>query len=337
MDVATHALASAALARIVLPRAPRVAWAVIIAAGTIADLDELSAIPGPSAYLAWHRTYTHSLVESLIVGAVLTIAYLFLSRTPAPLRLSPARLFATLLLAGWLHLAMDACQSEGITLFWPFSARRIAADWLANVDPWIITILIAAILLPELLRLVSDEIGAKDKRPRGRIGAIIGLALIILYIGLRANFHSTALAAMQARTYRGESPRRAAAFPELASLITWHGIVETDSALHELTVNAAPGSSFDPEASVTLFKPEPSPMLEQARDSDAAKKFLSVARFPKATIEKTPDGYVVELRDLRYAAAGETRREIAVRVTIDPNGKLADDALVWARDLHRRR
>ncbi len=337
MDVVTHALASLALTRAALPRAPLAAWTAIIVAGTIADLDELSAIPGPSAYLRWHYTYTHSLVESLVAGAVLAIVYyLLLGRRSAPGRVSPTALFVTVLLAGCLHLAMDACQSGGIALFWPFSRRRIAADWLPSVDPWIIAILIAAILLPELLRLVSDEIGAKDTRPRGRIGAIIGLILVVLYIGVRATLHSNVLALMQARTYRGESPRRAAAFPESASLFTWHGIVETDSALHELTVNAAPGASFDPEGGVALFKPESSPMLDLARESHAAKSFLSVARFPKATVEKTAGGYEVELRDLRYAVAGDTHREIAALVKIDPNGKVSGDALVWAHDLHRR-
>ncbi len=336
MDVFTHALASLALARAVLPRAPRASWAVILVAGTIADVDGLSAIFGPSAYLTWHHTYTHSLVASLVGVAVLTVVYVLLTRRAASLRVPAAALFAVALLAAWLHLAMDACQSEGVALFWPFSSRQFAADWLANVDPWIIAVLLAAILLPELLRLVSDEIGAKDKSPRGRLGAIIGFVFVIFYVGARATFHSNALAAMQARSYQNESPRRAAAFPESASLFTWHGIVETDSALHELTVSAAPGASFDAENGVTLFKPESSPILDSARDSDAAKKFLSVAQFPKATVEKTSDGYKVELRDLRYAAEGETRREIAALVKIDANGKVADDALVWARDLHRR-
>jgi LexA-binding, inner membrane-associated putative hydrolase len=271
----------------------------------------------------------------LVAALVLTVVYLLLTRT-APLRVSGAALFATALLAGWVHLAMDACAWEGMTLLWPFSSRRIAADWLANVDPWIIAVFIAAILLPELFRLVSDEIGAKDKSPRGRLGAIVGFVFVILYVGVRATYHSNVLDEMQARTYRGESPRRAAAFPESASLFSWHGIVETSSALHELNVNAAPGGSFDPESGVTLFKPEASPMLDRARDSDAAKKFLSVARFPKATVEKTSTGFEVQLRDLRYAATVETRREIAVLVKLDSNGNLVDDSLVWARDLHRR-
>jgi membrane-bound metal-dependent hydrolase YbcI (DUF457 family) len=336
MDVGTHALVSFALARAAMPRAPRAAWAVVILAGTIADLDALSTISGPSAYLDWHHTYSHSIIVSVAVGALLSSVYILLRPKSSPVRVSTPALFGMVLLAELLHLAMDACQSEGIALFWPFSGHRIAADWLANVDPWIITLFIAAILLPELLRLVSDEIGAKDKGPRGRAGAIIGFALVLLYVGVRATLHSNAVATMQARTYRGQLARRVAAFPESASLFTWHGLVETDSALHELTVNAGPGASFDPETGVALFKPEPSPMLEKSRDSDAARRFISVARFPKATVEKTADGYEVQLRELRYAAAGETHYEVAVLVKIDPNGKVADEALLWARELRHR-
>jgi membrane-bound metal-dependent hydrolase YbcI (DUF457 family) len=337
MDVGTHALASFVLVRAALPRAPRAAWAAVLLAGTIADLDALSALVGPSAYLKWHRTDSHSLLVSIAVSALLTGVYLLLNAKPSSAAISPPALFTIILLAQLLHLALDACQSEGIALFWPFSGHRVTADWLASIDPWIITLLIAAILLPELLRLVSDEIGAKDKRPRGRLGAIVGFVLVLLYIGVRATLHSNVVAAMESRTYQGQSPRAIAAFPESASLFTWHGIVETDSALHELIVNAGPGSAFDPESGVALFKPEPSAILDKARNPNAARRFLAVARFPKATVEKTSDGgYEVQLRDLRYAAAGETQHEVVALVKMDANGKLVDEALAWARDLRSR-
>jgi membrane-bound metal-dependent hydrolase YbcI (DUF457 family) len=336
MDVFTHALASLALARVALPRGPLAAWAVLIVAGTVADLDELSVLSGPSAFFSWHHTYTHSLAASLATAGLLAILYAIFTRSSTKASKPVATLFVALLLAGFLHLAMDACQSEGITAFWPVSARRIAADWLANLDLWIIAILIAAILIPELLRLVSDEIGARDKGPRGRVAAIAGFAFVFVYIGIRAELHSSVVAEILARNYRGESPHRAAAFPESISLFTWRGILETERALHRLTVNAAPGAAFDPENSIVLFKPEPSPMIEQASNSDAARRFLHAARFPKAEVQKTPEGYDVQLRDLRYSACGDTQHEIAVLVKTDANGKLLEDALVWARDLRQR-
>jgi len=187
-----------------------------------------------------------------------------------------------------------------------------------------------------LLHLVGTEIGSKEKRPRGRIGAIVSLAFVLLYIGVRATIHSNTAAAIEARSYQGESPRKVAVFPESVSLFMWHAIVETDRALHELTVDTAPGSQFDPERGVTLYKPEPSAMLEQAQNSHAAKQFLQTAMFPKASIETTQEGYAVQLRDLRYAVSADTSREVAVLVKLDVSGKLVEEMLVWARDLRRK-
>jgi membrane-bound metal-dependent hydrolase YbcI (DUF457 family) len=336
MDVGTHALASLTLTRALLPRAPLNVWMLIVAAGTLADLDALSATFGPSAYLDWHRTLMHSLLASAFAGLILCVVYLLIRGKHKPARISVAAFLSVVLLSGFLHLAMDACQSAGIAPFWPFRAQRIAADWLAGVDPWIIAILLATLLLPELSRLVSDEIGATSKGPRGRTGAILGLTLVILYVGVRANFHANALAAIQVRTYRGESPRRSSAYPESVSIFTWHAIVETDHALQELTVDATPGASFDPENGTTLFKPEPSPVLDSAQNAEAARKFLRIASFPKASIEKTPEGYAVQIRDLRYAVSGQTRREVVAVIQTDSNGKVRQDELEWGRDFQRR-
>jgi membrane-bound metal-dependent hydrolase YbcI (DUF457 family) len=336
MDVGSHALASIALTRALLPRAPLPAWGVVLIAGTVADMDALSAVAGPSTYLSWHHTYTHSIAASLATGAILGIAYLLLSRKSSPAGFARGTFFGAIVLAGLLHLAMDACQSGGITPLWPFSGHRLSADWLAGVDPWIITILIAAILLPELSRLVSDEIGARSKGPRGRVGAVVGFILVILYVGARADFHANVLATIEARSYRDESPRRAAAYPESFSLFTWHAIVETDRALHELTVDAAPGASFDPDNGTTLFKPESSPTLEHAQNAEAARKFLRISSFPKASVEKTPEGYEVQIRDLRYALSGEIRHEVVALVHTDPTGRVLEDELLWVRDLLHR-
>jgi membrane-bound metal-dependent hydrolase YbcI (DUF457 family) len=308
----------------------------VAVAGTVADLDALSASFGPSAYLDWHHTLTHSIVVSVVTGFVLGFLYLRIRRKDVDAKTSATRLLSAVLLSGFLHLAMDVCPTDGITPFWPFSGHRIAASWLASVDPWIIAILLVAILLPELSRLVSDEIGAKSQGPRGQVGAILGLIFIMIYVGVRADFHSSALAAIQARTYGGESPRRSGAYAESVSLFTWHAIVETDHALQELTIDVTPGASFDPENGTTLFKPEPSLVLESAQNTDAAKRFLLSASFPKVSIEKTPEGHEVQIRDLRYAVSGETRYEVVAVIRTDSNGQVMQDELRWGRDFRRR-
>ena len=353
VDIVTHGLASLAVARGLFPRAGKLAMASAVLAGTIADIDWLSNYFGPSAFLRWHGTYTHSILVAVLVSAGASMCVALVPSRSTAVRAAQPKGHATLtgapsrgdlaialapvlyvsLCAALLHIAMDACQSHGVALFWPFSPKRFAADWLPGIDPWILTILIACIALPELFHLVSSEIGAKAKKPRGQTGAIIGLVLVLLYGGVRATLHSNVIALMRSQTFRGETPRRVSAFPEPLSPLTWHGIVETESALNEIDVEATSASNFDPDSSLRLFKPEPSPALEAARNTVAARRFLAAAQIPKASMEKAEAGYVVVLRDLRYAAAGETQQEIAALIKLDVNNKVTSEDLVWARDL----
>jgi membrane-bound metal-dependent hydrolase YbcI (DUF457 family) len=344
VDIVTHGLASLAVARGFFPRAGKAAITAAVVAGTIANIDWLSYYFGPSAYLTWRHTYAHSILGTFCflaaIPSVPIARHYLVPQSRSPESLQAARTFwagalAASFCAAVLHLAMDACQSSGVMLFWPFSSRRIAADWLPRIDPWILTILIACIALPELLHLVSSEIGAKSKKPRGQTGALIGLALVLLYMGARATLHSNVLATMESRTFHSETPRRVSAFPETLSILTWHGVVETESALDQIDVDATSANNFDPDSSMRLFKPEPSPTLDAARNTTIAQQFLAAARIPKASVEKNEAGYTVVLRDLRYAAAGEPQHEVAAVIELDLNDKVTSQALVWAQELRR--
>jgi len=361
VDIVTHGLASLAVARGFFPRlAKPPMMAAVVLIGCVADVDWISQYFGPSAFLGWHRTCTHSILGTILISAILPAILMattywggivFWGGMSVPLgRLRKDQaipddplVLRALLVAGFvapfcaalLHIAMDACQSEGVALFWPFNPKRFAADWLPGIDPWILTILIAAIVFPELLGLVGSEIGAKTKKPRGQTGAIIGLALLLVYVGARATLHSNVLALMGSRTFHGETLRRAWAYPESLSVFTWHGVAETESALNEIDVNAASASDFDPDSSLRLFKPESSPALEAARNTIAARRFLATAQIPRASMEKTETGYIVILRDLRYAATGDIKYEVAARIELDPNSKVTSQELVWAKDLHK--
>src|SRR5229473_6598787 len=117
MDPLTHALASYTLKRAAFPRATRSATIAILAAGTFADLDNLSAYFGPSAFLVMYRTYFHSIAAavlfSILPSLLISLWVLFRRRNTdgfgvvIPLKL-PAYCFA----AALLHLLMDLCQSD---------------------------------------------------------------------------------------------------------------------------------------------------------------------------------------------------------------------------------
>ena len=329
MDPLTHALASYTLKRAAFPRFPRSATIAMLVAGIIADVDLLSKFAGPSVFLSFYRTYFHSLLAAIVLSLAVTFLLYFPKRAQTENSLSPPRIFAATLAAYILHLLMDLCQSAGVELFWPFSSRRFALDWLPHLDLWLLGILLAGILLPTLSRLVTEEIGAKSKGPRGKVGASLALAAMILYAVLRFVLHGNALAALESRSYRGESPRKTAAFPESGSPFRWLGIVETASALHEVEVNVSPGASFDPDSAITSYKPEPSPALDAARDTAVARRFLQIARFPKATVEKTSDGFHIILRAFPNSSDANSSSRVHALIDTDSSAKILSQELAW--------
>jgi membrane-bound metal-dependent hydrolase YbcI (DUF457 family) len=299
-----------------------------VLAGSAANLDQLSATVSPSAYLDWYRTATHSVLGTLVIATVFSIAAALATRRKAnPDRF--VRMFFAVLAACTLHVAMDLTQNEGVQLFWPFRTERYSADWVAHFDLWILVILLAGVLLPQLLALVTEEIGAKSKGPRGRVGAILALALVFIYIGARFILHGSAVAMMDARTYRRELPRRVGAFAESDSPLHWHGIVETERAFYDLDVDLTPGSSFNPDSAVVSYKPEMSSALEAAQKTGAARHFLQAAKFPKATVERTGTGYRVLIRDLAEQRDARPSRRVIAIIETDANAKVTNEELAW--------
>lgn len=335
MDPLTHVLASYALKRGFFPRASRAVTLAMLFAGTLADADWLSYYFGPQAFLRWHSSY----FDSLLFAAVPSLLFAALAFLATKLSSNFKFSFAFLggpLCAALLHVFVDACQSSGVSPFWPFRQTRVALDWLPNFDPWILLILLAAILLPELFLLVSREIGARARRPRGRAGALAGLAVLLVYAGARATLHSNAISLLQSVPYQGEWPRRLAAFPDSVSPLSWHAIVETPSALHLLDVSVSPGAFFNPDGAQNIHKPEPSAELAAAQKTEVAQEFLTFARFPKATIEKETTeerttGYLVELHDLRFVALGQTLGAIQAEINLDAAGRVTFAELEWEK------
>lgn len=333
MDIATHALTSFALARGFFPRR---GWPLVtgmLIAGTLADVDNLSVFFGPAAYLTAHRSWTHSILATIIIVAIAATITTSLDKGKT---LRFATTLAAVFTAAAVHMVLDLFESAGEPLLWPIRSTRFAADYLPSVDPWILALLLAGILLPELFRLVSSEIGAKEKAPRGRNGALIALGLIVVYISARGVLHGDATEALDAHSYRGESPRRIGAFPDTLSLFTWHGIAETQSFVCLAEVPVYSGKQFDSEAANCQHKPEFSPALDLAQKTALAEKFLRTARFPRATVEKTVDGYEVVIRSLRDVVEGENSHSVAARIVLDAKPRVFSEELVWARTLHSR-
>jgi len=328
VDPITHGLASFALKRGFFPRVPRPVLIATLLAGTLADLDWFSSFLGPAAYLRWNNGPLHSIAGALILANAVSLAVRFYAKRRGTVLTGLLWWFVPTC-AALLHVGMDTLLSSGVSLLWPFSAKRIALDWAPEFDLWLLILFAAGILLPELFRLVSDEIGAKSKKPRGRVGALFAFGLVAAYVGARGVMHTSAVSMLMERAYSGESARKAAAFPDSTSPALWHGVVETESAIHLVLVPTAQFTKFDPEDAQNIHKPEASPMLDAAQKTEPAKQFLAFARFPKATVQKEVEGYSVQIRDLRYDALGQTSRTVEAEINLDSNSRVTIAHLDW--------
>jgi hypothetical protein len=94
-------------------------------------------------------------------------------------------------------------------------------------------------------------------------------------------------------------------------------------------MEVGPATSFEPDSAVTSYKPEPSPALDAARDSAVARRFLQVARFPKATVEKTPEGFHIILRALPYSRGVTSGLRVHAQIDTDSSGKILSQELAW--------
>jgi membrane-bound metal-dependent hydrolase YbcI (DUF457 family) len=321
----THAFTSLAIARAAQRRLPRFGTAMLIAGGLAPDLDYASYLFGPAAFMQYHRTALHSICGSAIIAGIVAAAFCALGRKiPAkslpqrkslpPLTFGMALAISAIGVAG--HLILDLASGIGVQLLWPFRDHWWSLDLVGDLDPWILFLLIAGLLLPLLFKLVSEEVGER-KKGSGASGAIIILVLVMIYFGMRAKLHSEAIDLLFSREYHGRVALSAKAFPESSAPFRWRGVVVTDNTIEEVTVPLGPGQEFDPNLSQTHYKPEDSLALQTAQKTAASTKFLAYASVPLASVRRREAGYRFEIHDLRFPLDDDTPSDIFVRVDLD--------------------
>ncbi len=105
-----------------------------LAASVLPDLDVLFMAFGKRAYLKNHQGASHSLLVSPFLAGLVA--------APLMLFLWPDwRFFVFALLAVWLHILLDVCNTFGVAWLWPLSRRRDCLDAVFFIDltAWLIT------------------------------------------------------------------------------------------------------------------------------------------------------------------------------------------------------
>jgi inner membrane protein len=317
LDNLTHTLTAVALSHAGLNRKTRFATLTLILAANVPDVDCVSRLWGSATYLKYHRGITHSLLGVTVLALLLAWIVSFLGRKarPKPAPLPNQRwLFSVAWIGTASHLLMDFTNSYGVRPFLPFSGRWYAWDIMFIFDPLLLALLASGLGLPAILRLVSEEVGAKQTSLRR--GAAFCLCALVALWGVRDLAHRRVLSLLDAHTYQDENPLSIGAFPSMANPFEWTGVVETESAYHVLGASAL-ASDVDLRHDRIFRKPEPSPELSAAMETRTGRIFMDFARFPWAESAQTDDGYEVSIRDLRFFSTFAQRRGFVVDISLD--------------------
>jgi membrane-bound metal-dependent hydrolase YbcI (DUF457 family) len=311
---------------------------MVVVSGVAADLDYSSYFAGPAAFLRFHRTALHSLPASAVLACAFAGAFCIWDRKASSkssraavipsIRFLPALAACAIGIVG--HMLLDITTSGGVQLFWPFHERWFALDIAPNLDPWILLLLVAGLFLPHVVSLVSEEIGERKKSARGLRAAVVTLLLMASYLVVRADVHSRAIDLLLSHEYHGRIPLSAGAFPSASEPFQWRGVVVTDDTMEEITVHLTGSARFDPDRSITHFKPLESAALDSGQRSETAQKFLKYAQFPTASVGRLEDGYRFELRDLRFAADNRSPENIFVRVDFNSSLQVVREQNLFA-------
>lgn len=325
-------------------RKSALATVTMVLAAEAADIDIIWGIKGSIAGLQHHRGITHSFVGVPVIAAlVLGLVYLlhrYRSRkrpTYTPRHGPPVRwgfLYFCALLAALSHLLLDYTTAYGIRLFEPFDYRWYSWDIVSIVEPLMLLALVAGLAVPGLLGLISQEIGARSKGPRGRSGAIAALICVVVIWGVRDYQHRRAIGAMNSFLYHGAEPLRLAAYPYMINPFRWHGVVETADFLETVPVNSL-APQVDSDAGILYYKPAVTDVLEAAKASYMGRVYLDWAVFPyvrQANLGDERGEHLVEFQDLRYTyPSSRERSPLSGYVLLGPELKVLEEGMDSSR------
>jgi inner membrane protein len=307
------------------------ATATLVLAAEAPDLDVLNDLGGRLYGFEHHRGFTHTFAGVPLVAALIVFVLWLYWRWRGHRRIKPWQppprwglLFAFGCLGAASHILLDFTNNYGVRPFEPFSYRWYSWDIVFIVEPLLWVILIGGLVLPSLVRLITEEVRSnRVEMPVGRAGAILALILEICLWGFRDFQHRRAVAAMDALTYEGQSPMRVSAFPYYMNPFRWYGVVETP-ALYQTMIVTTRNPEVDPDGRAVIYhKPEETAATLAAKRSQLGRIYLDWAQYPLAEAEQlsAPDaGYLVRFYDLRFMYPEfRKRRTLAGWVQLDPS------------------
>jgi inner membrane protein len=299
-----------------LNRKTALATVTLTLAAEAPDIDILWYFKGSAVGFAHHRGITHTFLgipfmAALVVAVVGAVRWLFLrlrkgrglkSRFPRPpIRWWLLYLYACLALLS--HLLLDYTNNYGLRPFAPFNPKWYAWSIVFIVEPVLLAFLALGLAMPPLFGLISSEVGARQKAPRGRGWAIFALLGVVMTWGVRDFEHRRALAAMSAIDYHNQQAVRFMASPVMITPFRWSGVVETRDFFETMSVDSLTPEVDPQNQSVVYYKPPETDATLAAKKSYVGQVYLDWSMYPYVQAEplQAPDrGTLVRFSDLRF-------------------------------------
>ena len=312
MDPITHCLSGAILSRTgFYQRFGRLATIILITGALIPDIDHFSLrLAGPLAYLKYHRGFTHSIMGSFVIAAVMAGAAYSIkevrSRLPHGLR-GYGILFGLSLLGIYAHIFFDLITSYGTQIFFPFNTKRYSMDLVFIIDLYFSSILLVPLIIIWF------------KKERAQIIALSSLAGIIAYLGFTYIERSSIIEKVKADNNKiGIKSTTIEAIPLPLSPFRWSVFTEDNVKYYQTNVDALNGRS-----TIEVFnkKIDGSDIVKMVENLDIVKTYLWFAKFPVVTVKEEGNGYLVEYFDLRFNSL-PPRRPFLLKLFVDRKGAL---------------
>ena len=222
MDSVSQIVLGASVAGICAPASHRrKALAIGGALGTLPDLDVLIKYGDPVSDFTYHRGFSHSL---FVLFPFSLAFWLILRQWWQPVRETPWRWLAAIMLALVTHPLLDAHTVYGTQLFWPIATPPVMWSTLFIIDP--------AYTLPLLLGVLIAAM--TSRRRAGSIALIAGLTISTLYVGwswvAKSLIERDVVAAVNTMGL-GDAPRFSVPTP--LNTLLWRVVVMTDNGYLE--------------------------------------------------------------------------------------------------------
>jgi inner membrane protein len=281
LDIATHALVGLTLyqtrrSRFPYYKQPAIFWAALIGS-EMPDFDIVYQLEGNMAYLLNHRGITHSLPGVLILAGF--FAYLLRQRYSDT---SLPTIFKWTTLAGLIHVVLDALNTWGTQVFYPFSRKWVALDILPFID------------IPLLFLCTTSVLAGYCNPLKARRYALAALLLFSFYTGGRGLLHNYLLDQAQL-AYACVPVQKISVLPTINPL-HWQTVVETRTAV--IVGDIDPITAQIHCTAWHIIAEDPA--LTRARSNSLVSQALPFFRYPYLSVKQKSGTTVLVVSDLYF-------------------------------------